>query len=238
MFQVLTRQFKGWMVAITLTLSTLFLMPAAAIAVSLAASDTVINVATVYKVNRAEQAKTLSDVLDSSETTFPKTKGFLNASILNGQDESEVIALSQWKDLSSFQTYAKQQNLSSKNAPQIFACQVQHTETRDQNLSFGEQDAVMFSQFKMKPDQKQSDLAMIITQEMPGVLQMIPGLQWAAMCPSIDQSTIALIARWQSRNDFQSLGKEPGFDKETNYWQTYANNEHGLYDVVKVIEPT
>jgi heme-degrading monooxygenase HmoA len=230
------QKIKGWMIGIVLTLSTLFLMPTAAIAVSLAPSDAIVNVATVYKVNRAEQAKTLSDVLDSTEATLPKVKGFLNASILNGQDESEVIALSQWKDLSSFQTYARQQSRSSKTAPQIFACQVQHTETRDKNLSFDEQDVVMFSQFKMKPDQKQSDLAMIISQEMPGVLEMVPGLQWAAMCPSTDQSTIALIARWQSRNDFQSLGKEPGFDKETNYWQTYANNEHGLYDVVKVIQ--
>ncbi len=57
------------------------------------------------------------------------------------------------------------------------------------------------------------------------------------MCPSTDKSTVALLARWNSQGDFESLGKEPGFDKETNYWQSYANNEHGLYDVVKIIIP-
>ena len=87
----------------------------------------------------------------------------------------------------------------------------------------------------MKPDKEQSELATVISQMMPGVLQMIPGLQWAAMCPSVDQSTIALLARWNSREDFESLGQQPGFDQETNYWQDYADNEHGLYDVTQVI---
>lgn len=87
----------------------------------------------------------------------------------------------------------------------------------------------------MKSGQKQSDLAMIVSQEMPGVLQMIFGLQWAAMCPSTDKSTIALLARWSSRGDFESLGQQPGFDKETNYWEAYANNEHSLYDVAQII---
>ncbi|QYO64519.1 hypothetical protein [Leptolyngbya sp. 7M] len=64
---------------------------------------------------------------------------------------------------------------------------------------------------------------------------MISGLQWAAMCPSTDKSTIALLARWNSREDFESLGQQPGFDKETNYWQDYAVNEHGLYEVEQII---
>ena len=53
--------------------------------------------------------------------------------------------------------------------------------------------------------------------------------------PSTDKSTIAMIARWNSREDFESLSKNLGFDKETNYWQTYADNEHDLFDVVKII---
>mgnify|MGYP001791889345 CR=1 FL=1 len=57
----------------------------------------------------------------------------------------------------------------------------------------------MFSQFKMKPDKAQPELAMVISQMMLGVFEMIPGLQWASMCPSTDESTIALLARWNSR---------------------------------------
>jgi len=87
----------------------------------------------------------------------------------------------------------------------------------------------------MKPGKEQSELATVVSQEMPGVLQMVPGLQWAAMCPSTNNSMIALLARWNGREDFESLGQQPGFHKKTNYWQDYANNKHGLYDVAKVI---
>ena len=66
---------------------------------------------------------------------------------------------------------------------------------------------------------------------MPGVLQMYAELQWAAMCPSTDGSTIVLIARWSSREGFETIAQQSGFDLETGYWQMYANNEHGLYDV-------
>jgi heme-degrading monooxygenase HmoA len=248
MFEILDSQFKGWVVSITLVLSALLLVPAptmAATAVSLDSSNSSVNVATVYKVDKADQEKMLSNVLKSTQADLPAAKGFINAAILNGQDESEIITLSQWQDLPSFQTYIKQQSpnssvgvaspLENRNATQTFACQVQHTEGKVKNISFNERDTIMFSQFKMKPAKVQSELAAIVSQEMPGVLQMIPGLQWAAMCPSTDKSTIALLARWNSRGDFKSLGQKPGFEKKSNYWEAYANNEHGLYDVVKVI---
>ncbi|MBE9190724.1 hypothetical protein IQ230_10235 [Gloeocapsopsis crepidinum LEGE 06123] len=199
-------------------------------------TNEVVNVVTVYPTT-SNQAKVLSEV-SQTEPTFSKTPGFQDSAILKAQDGTQVIALSQWqgKDLSSFQSYAKEHVLNvSTQTPQTFACKVQHTETRTTSPSFNQGDVIMLSQFKMKPGQDQSELATIVTQEMPSVLQMTPGLQWAAMCPSTDQSTIALLARWNSREDFESLGQQPGFDKETNYWQTYADNEHGLYDVVKII---
>jgi heme-degrading monooxygenase HmoA len=240
MFKILDSQFKGWVVSITLVLSALLLVPAptmAATAVSLDSSNSSVNVATVYKVDKADQEKMLSNVLESTQADLPAAKGFINAAILNGQDESEIIALSQWQDLPSFQTYIKQQspNSSDRNATQTFACQVQHTETRATSPSVSQGDVIQFSQFKMKPNKEQSELAMVVSQMMPGALQMSSGLKWAAMCPSTDKSTIALLARWQSRGDFESLAQQPGFNKSTNYWQTFADNEHGLYDVVKVI---
>ena len=239
MFKVFDRRFKGWIAAITLALITLFLMPLVAQAaneVLLNSSNSIVNIMTVYKVDKSEQNKTLTDLLKLNQENLPQVSEFFNTSILNGQDESEIIALSQWKNLSSFQSYAKQvKGDVNKITPQVFACQVQHTETRNTAPSFSEKDTIMFSQFKMKPGQKQSELTTIVTQEMPGVLQMVSGLQWAAVCPSTDKSTIALLARWNSRGDFKSLGQKPGFEKESNYWEAYANNEHNLYDVVKII---
>jgi heme-degrading monooxygenase HmoA len=211
----------------------------AATSVSLDGKDDVVNVMTVYRTTPDTQGQVLAEVSKEEKAEFSKIPGFQDSSILRAQDGSEIVALSQWKgkDLSSFQSYASEHvlNTSATGNPQTFACQVQHTETRSTSPAFKQGDVIMFSQFEMKPGQSQSDLATIVTQEMPGVLEMTPGLQWAAMCPSTDKSTIALMARWGSRADFESLGQQPGFDKETNYWQTYADNEHGLFDVAQVI---
>lgn len=226
----------GKIAAIALLMLSLFTGVAQADTASLDTTTEVVNVVTVYPTT-SNQDQILSEI-SQAESKFAKTPGFQDSAILKAQDGTQVIALSQWqgKDLSSFKAYAKEHVLNvSTQTPQTFACKVQHIETRTTSPSFNQGDVIMFSQFKMKPGKDQSELATIITQEMPSVLQMIIGLQWAAMCPSTDESVIALLARWNSRGDFESLGQQPGFDKETNYWQTYADNEHGLYDVVKII---
>lgn len=241
MLRLLTRRFTGFAIIVLCTLAMLIGMPAMAQAagVSLDKTPDVVNVLTVYPTTSDTQSQILSEVSKAEASTFASVPDFQDSAILKAQEGNQIVALSQWngKDLTSFESYAKEHVLSvpAGKSTQSFACQVQHTETRSASPKFQQGDVVMFSQFKMKPDKEQSELAMVISQMMPGVLDMIPGLQWAAMCPSTDESTIALLARWNSRNDFESLGQKAGFDPETNYWQGYANNEHGLYDVVEVI---
>ena len=225
-----------------LALSFLCCLPTDAqadVAIALDTAKSVVNLVTVYPKAPKKQSQILSDVSKTEAFASLSVAGFQGAAILKAQDSAQVIALSQWsvKDPSSLQFHAKENvlNIPAGQSVQSFTCQVQHTEARDASPNFHQGDVIMFSQFKMKPARQQSELATIISQMMPGVMQMIPGLQWAAMCPSIDESTIALLARWNSREDFESLGQNPGFDPETNYWQDYANNEHGLYDVVEVI---
>lgn len=161
----------------------------------------------------------------------------VNSSILKGQDGTEVVALTQWQDLSSFEAYSQEHlnDVLETPKPQTFVFEVQKAETRGATPTFSESGTIMFSQFKMKQPEKQSELAGIIEQMMPSAFATVPGLQWAAMSPSTNKSTIAMIAQWNSREDFESLGKNAGFDQQTNYWQTYADNEHDLFDVVKII---
>jgi heme-degrading monooxygenase HmoA len=242
MANVLVRKFTKIATIVLLFFGIAFAIPSKAQAdpaVPLDGNNELINVVTIYPTTPKTQSQVLSELAKAEQKAFSSIPGFQDSAILKAQDGTQVIALSQWKgkDLSGFQAYADDYvlDISGAKTPQSFACQVQHTETRTTSPSFGKGDAIMFSQFKMKPDKEQSELATVVSQMMPGVLQMIPGLQWAAMCPSTNKSTIALLARWNSREDFESLGQQPGFDKETNYWQDYADNEHGIYDVAQVI---
>ena len=223
-----------------LTIGFLILNPTSARAETSVALDTandLVKVATVYKTKPQNQTEVLSEVLEFEESTLPQTPGFINSSILEGQDGTEVVALTQWQDLPSFEAYSQEhiQDAPKTEPPQTFVFEVQKTETRGKQPAIAESGNIMFSQFKMKDPEQQSELAGVIEQMMPTAFKTVPGLQWAAMSPSTDKSTIAMIAQWNTREDFESLGKNAGFDKETNYWQTYADNEHDLFDVVKII---
>ncbi|MBE9138669.1 hypothetical protein IQ254_15960 [Nodosilinea sp. LEGE 07088] len=241
MVRALTHRVTGFAIVVLASLGMLVggTQIAQAAAIALDETADIVNVITVYPTTAETQPQILSAVSKAETSSFSSIPGFQDSAILKAQEGNQVVALSQWngQDLTSFDAYIKEHvlDIPASQSAKSFACQVQHTETRADSLEFEQGDVVMFSQFKMKPAKVQSELAMVIRQMMPGVLDMIPGLQWAAMCPSTDDSTIALLARWNSRKDFESLGQNPGFDQETNYWQDYANNEHGLYDVVEVI---
>lgn len=234
---------KKWQRAIaiiSLTIGLLVFNPTSAQAetsVTLDTANDLVKVATVYKTKPETQDRVVSEVLKFEESTLPQTSGLVNSSVLKGQDGTEVVALTQWQDLDSFEAYSQEY---LDDAPQIepaqtFVFEVQKAETKGKQPVITESGNIMFSQFKMKDPEQQAELAGIIEQMMPTAFATVPGLQWAAMSPSTDKSTIAMIARWNSREDFESLGKNAGFDKETNYWQTYADNEHDLFDVVEII---
>ena len=226
-------------IAIVGFIGLLILNPTTAQAESVAldTANDLVKVATVYQTKPENQNKVLSEVLEFEESTLPQTPGLVNSSILKGQDGTEVVVLTQWQDLSSFETYEREHinDAPDTEPPQTFMFEVRKSETRGSQPAIAESDNIMFSQFKMKDPKKQGELAGIIEQMMPTAFNTVPGLQWTAMSPSTDKSTIAMIARWNSREDFESLSKNSGFDKETNYWQTYADNEHDLFDVVKII---
>lgn len=234
------RFFQTFLVTVALTFGLFALVPKIALADPFVALDTtskIVNVASVYETNPKTQAKVLLEVLESEQARLPKASGFLDASVLKGQDGTKVVTLSQWLDLPSFQAYQKElaEEISSSTKPRTFVFEVKKVETKSTTPTINENESIMYSEFKMKDLDKQSELADIVGQMMPGVMQMESGLQWAAMGPSTDKSTIALIAEWDSRQDFESLGKNPGFDKDTAYWQNYADNEHDIFDVVKTI---
>lgn len=241
LIKLIIRKFHVSIAIVGLTIGLLVLIPQAAQAATSVALDTAndfVKVATVYKTQPNTQTEVLSKVLEFEESTLPQTSGLINSSILKGQEGTEVVVLTQWQDLPSFETYAQEYNNNKLDTdkPQTFVFEVQKVETRGLKPAIAESGAIMFSQFKMKDPKKQSELAGIIEQVMPTAFATVPGLQWAAMSPSTDKSTIAMIAQWNSRKDFESLGQNAGFDQETNYWDPYADNEHDIFDVVKIIK--
>lgn len=246
MLRVLTRFFKALALSVVLALSILSLVPSAAQAepsVSFDTSNAAVDVATIYETNSANQADILADVLKFSQLTLPEASGFLNSSVLKSQDGTKVIALTQWQDLPSFQAYQTKQaqdsttqRLAAIAASRTLVYELNKTETRDAVPTIHEhEDNVQFSEFRMKRREDQSELLDIIKDAMPGVMQMESGLQWVTLLRSLDNTNIALLAHWYSRKEFEELADTPGYDQQNGYWTSYADNDHHLYEIVKII---
>lgn len=246
MLKVVTRFFKVLALTVVFALSVLNLTPNIAFAdtaVSFDASNRAVNVATIYDTNNANQANILADILKQSDSNLPTASGFMNASVLKSQDGTKVVTLSQWQNLPSFQAYtaklAKEDTtkyLAEVSAPRTFVYEVKQTEAKDTVPAIHVNDnAVQFSEFRMKRPQDQPELLGIIGEAMPGVMQMEPGLQWVTLMRSLDNTNIALLAHWNSNKQFDELSQTPGYDQENGYWTPYAVNDHHLYDVVKII---
>ena len=48
---------------------------------------------------------------------------------------------------------------------------------------------------------------------------------------SIDGTRVINYGQWLDRETIETLKKQPGFGKDTPYWEGIAENEHHLYEV-------
>jgi heme-degrading monooxygenase HmoA len=238
---------KAAAVAIALTATLLALAPKPATAaptVSFDLSRAVVNASTIYETADADQSAILKDVLKSAETLLPESKGFLDATVLKGQDGAKVVVLSQWKDLPSYRAYEAKRKADATEAHLAELVNVRsygygdiyHQETRKGIPTIYKGDAnVMFSEYVLRDPEKQSELLTVTAQFMPNVMKIKTGLQWVNLLPSLDKTTTAFVARFDKPEDFETLSQDSGFT-EYAYWDPYAVNDHHLYDAVKVID--
>lgn len=246
MLRVALHRFKMLAIAVMFALFFLSLVPNVAEAdtgVSFDTSKPAVNVAIIYDTTSANQANILADVLKQSQSTLPGTPGFMDSFVLKSEDGTKAIAFTQWRDLTSFQAYNTKlaqedttKHLAKVAAPRTFVYEVKKTETRDTVPALNElEDGVQFSEFRMKRSEEQSQLVDIIGDAMGGVIQMESGLQWVTLLRSLDHTNIALLAHWNSSKEFEELSNTPGYDQQNGYWTPFADNDHHLYEVVKII---
>lgn len=67
--------------------------------------SSLIKASTIYETANTDPDPILSNVLKSAQETLPQSKGFADATVLKGQDGAQLVVLSQWQDLASYQAY-------------------------------------------------------------------------------------------------------------------------------------
>ncbi|MGG6268380.1 antibiotic biosynthesis monooxygenase [Leptolyngbya sp. AN03gr2] len=250
MCRFLSRKFSTIAVAILLSLSVLVGFPDHAEAVkplkSIAFDPgvTAVNVATIYETAPTTQKTTMKS-LKGANKSLKKAAGFEGAAVLQSDDGTRLIFLSQWKDLESYQTAIATPTESSKETKttalsptRTVVFELGKTQTAREGMIpavKGKEAVVEFSEFKLKTPDDQEKVVANAEKLIPAALLKQPTPQSVVLMSSTDNTDVALMANWNCTADFAEGETPAGFDALDAEVASLVDVEQHLYNVVSIL---
>lgn len=245
------RWFSTIALSILLSLSVLIGFPNSAEAVKALKSiafdpgASAVNVATIYETAPTTQKTTMKS-LKSANKALKKAIGFEGAAVLQSDDGTRVIVLSQWKDLESYQTAiappvesSKETKKSAAVAPiRTVVFELEKTQTAREGMIpavKGKEAVVEFSEFKLKTPADQPKVVTNAEKLIPAALLKQPTPQSVVLMNSTDNTDVALMANWNCTADFAEGETPAEFDPLDAEVASLVDVEQHLYNVVSIL---
>lgn len=246
-------RFSAFALSLLLSLSVLIAYPTRAEAAKVAkaiAFDpgiTVVNVAAIYETTPTTQKTTLKSL--KSMKALKKAAGFTSSALLQSDDGTRIVALSQWKDLDSYKTFttapAPDETKESKKektaaiAPlRTVIFEIGKAQTAREGLVptvKGKEAMVEFSEFKLKAPEDQAKVVANAEKLIPATLLKQPAPQSVVLLNSTDSTDVALLANWNCTADFAEGEKPAEFDALDAEVAGLVEVEQHLYNVVSIL---
>ncbi|MBD1844426.1 antibiotic biosynthesis monooxygenase [Cyanobacteria bacterium FACHB-63] len=248
------RKFSAIAIALLLSFSVLLGFPTRAEAskvtkaITFDPGATAINVAAIYETTPTTQKSALKSL--KSIKAYKKTPGFNSAALLQSDDGTRIIALSQWKDLESYQasiappeTAEAAKETKKEKTPAIAPLrtvifQVGKAQTAREGLVptvKGKEAVVEFSEFKLKSPDDQAKVVANAEKLIPAALLKQPNPQSVILLNSSDSTDVALLANWNCTADFAEGEKPAEFDTLDAEVAGLVEVEQHLYNVVSIL---
>ncbi|MBD1852164.1 antibiotic biosynthesis monooxygenase [Cyanobacteria bacterium FACHB-502] len=80
----------------------------------------------------------------------------------------------------------------------------------------------------------QPEMVKRTTDELERAMSNSSGLISATFHRSLDGTRMFNYGQWESKEAFEAILKQPGFNPDKPYWEGLARNEFHLYNVVHV----
>lgn len=212
-----------------------------------AASGTV-EIATIYETSYAAQ-KSVMKSLKAGSKAMKKAPGFKGFSMLQSQDGNQVIALSQWQDLGSYQAYTPTLSADSSKAATSAAASAPPVPTRTLTLEIvkaqaaiagatpalrGKEAVVQLAQFIPKDPEARSQLLSRVEAMIPTLLQKQPVPQSILLLKGIDTDTVALQTNWNCSALFEDVGQPMAIEPSSEL-VALADHQQTLFNVATII---
>jgi heme-degrading monooxygenase HmoA len=248
---------KLWVLAVSVVLLVqVWIMPPAwadkpVQAVKFDPSSSVVNVAQIFETTAADQKTVISSLLKSSKSFFKKTPGFGSFTVLQSQDGSRVLTLSQWEDPASYEAFLTQPADDSKSSKdkgekagpveptRTLMLQVENTLAAEGAVAAirGKDALVQINEITAKSSEDLDQLVASTESLLPSVKQIFPSPRSAALLKQVDGADLLLLTNWGSAAEYEDLSLVPAFAPLAEETMALAENDQHLYTVVKTISP-
>jgi len=193
-----------------------------------------VSVMSVYETTPDTQLDAVSAVLKSSKAFFKGAEGFKGLSVLQSEDGSRVIALTQWTDAASYEAfiaqpvedytkyqkeYQKDYSKGGKAPVELTPAKTEVFELADMQIPSGMVPVIRgqgaLVQLGEVSVAEADDLPEVLTeveQALPDVSKMYPAPRSVMLLKAVDDSEALLLAYWGYAEEFQDLAQVPAVD--------------------------
>lgn len=214
-------------------------------------ASTIVNVAAIYETTPETQKDVVSSIMKSSKSFFKKVPGFSSFSVLQSEDGTRVVALSQWQDAASYEAYLAQpvedyskeySKFSKPGKPTLEPTRTVMLEVDQTQVATGfapglrgKDVLVQFSEITAKSAEDAPKLLDSVEASLPDTTKLYPAPRSAVLFRGLDSPGVVVLANWGIVEEFEDVSKLPALNVLPDSVAPLADHDSHLYEVVKII---
>jgi quinol monooxygenase YgiN len=196
----------------------------------------------LYTVAERHQSGLVEVIIQEQIKSWQSNPYFLSASVHQSLDGVRVFTYSQWQPKFDHRSLPRPTVFGEFFPPDTLQLEVSASQSVStgveiavgDSLRDGEADRIThLAEFRMMP-LNQPAMVKRTTAELDRAINNSPGLISATFHRSLDGTRMFNYGQWESKEAFEAILKQPGFNPDKPYWEGLARNEFHLYNVVHV----
>lgn len=208
---------------------------------TIAKNNDVLTAIVLFSVEPSRQQELIDNIKEFLKTTVKQLPGFVSSSLHKSLDGVRVMNYAQWRSEEDFKAFIHISEVQGK-APKIFETfkpfgrlyEVVISQPDDAKLKIAKGDLIHLGEFKVKPENQQRLVE--LEREIAPIALQHPDLISVNFHRSLDGTLAMNYGQWRTLENFESLLKEPKYERVREYWRDLAENEFHLYEVA-FVEP-
>lgn len=186
----------------------------------------------LYTVAERHQSALIEAVVQEQIKLWVDNPYFLSASVHRSLDGVRVFTYSQWNPKFDHRSLTRPTVFSEFFPPDLLLLEVTASRSLSPEVEIAEGERVThLAEFRMIPV-NQPEMVRRTSAELERAMSNSPGLLSATFHRSLDGTRMFNYGQWESKEAFEAILKQPGFNPEQPYWKGLARNEFHLYNVV------